>query len=550
MRPRALRTAATVTLFAAPLLLSCVPQPGTSWWRHVRWLADDARRGRETGSPGYLSAAQYVAHEFERAGALPAGTDGYFQPISFVGHRLVEPECRVILARSGGRSDTLALGDDGVLSTSIAAAESLDAPVVFVGYGLQLPDAGLHDLDGIDLRGAIAVYLRGAPKDVPSTVAAHAQNTGQRWARMRERGALGTIGIPNPKAMSLPWERIKANRLDEGLTMADSALDERGGMRFSMYVNRARAERFFTGSGHTYAEIAADAEASRPLPRFVLPYRIRARIRMTERRVQSPNVVAILPGSDPTLRGESVVLSAHLDHLGVGAPIHGDSIYNGAMDNASGVASLIEIAHAIHSGTPPRRSIVLLALTGEEEGLLGSCGFAAHPPAAVGNMVADINVDMFLPITKLRSVIAYGEKESDLGDWFHAAADSAKLKVQPDPEPLQNYFVRSDQYNFILAGVPSIFVDFGPGDDPAIQRRFAKWREDRYHAPSDDAQQPIDLAAADAFNRILLGFTREVANRPDAPHWKADSFFRRFERGVNAAPSLSGATAAVPNGSR
>jgi len=354
---------------------------------------------------------------------------------------------------------------------------------------------------------------------------------------LRERGALGVIAISNPKVMSLPWDRIKANRLDEGFTMADSALDERGGMRFSMYANPARAEQFFAGSGHTMAEIVADANANRPLPRFVLPYRVRTRIRMTQRRVESPNVVGIIPGSDPGLRNESVVLSAHLDHLGVGAPIHGDSIYNGAMDNASGVASLIEIARSLHAGPPPRRSIVLLALTGEEKGLLGSCGFAAHPPAAIGRMVANINVDMFLPITPLRYVIAYGEKESDLGDWFHAAADSAKLKVQPDPEPLQNYFVRSDQYNFILAGVPSIFVDFGPGPDPAIQKRFEQWRRDRYHAPSDDTNQPIDFAAADAFNRILLGFTREVADRPERPRWKPDSFFRRFERDVNAPQS-------------
>lgn len=517
-------------LFALPLFASCAPAPAESWWRHVRWLADDARQGRQTGSPGYLAAAQYVAHEFEMAGARPAGTAGWFQPASFVARRVVEPECSVVLSRRD-RADTLDLGEDALLSASLDAADSIDAPAVFVGHGLELPESGLRDLDGLDLRGAVAVYLRGAPRDVPSTVAAHAQSTGERWARLRERGAIGLVTISNPKVRSLPWERARLTRLEEGFTLADSSLDEKGGMRFALYANPDRAERFFQGSGHTFAEILQRADANQPLPRFALPYRIRARVRLTRRAVESPNVVGVIPGSDPALRGESIVLSAHLDHLGIGAPIAGDSIYNGAMDNASGVATLIEIARALRSGSPPRRSIVLLAVTGEEEGLLGSRVFAAHPPAAVGRMVADLNLDMFLPIAPLRSVIAYGADESDLGDWFRAAAESSSVKVEPDPEPAQNIFVRSDQYSLVRAGVPSLFVEIGPGGDSAVVRRFQLWRKNRYHAPSDDTRQPIDFRAADDFNRLLLRFTRDVADRPARPRWKPSSFFRRYEPG-------------------
>lgn len=532
-RARAAALARGVAILALPLALSCAPRhPAQSWWRHVRWLADDAREGRETGSPGYLAAAQYVAHEFQLAGAQPAGPGGYFEPVSFVARKILEPECFVALERPGReRADTLTLGDDANLSSSIDEADSIDAPAVFAGYGLELPEAGLHDLEGLDLRGAVVIVLRGAPRDVPSTVAAHAQAAGERWARLRERGALGMILIPNPDTQSIPWERARLSRLEEGFSLADSSIDERAGMRFAMYANPARAERFFTGSGHTFAEILHSARAEEPLARFALPYRIRARVTMSRRRVESPNVVGIIPGSDPALRGESVVLSAHLDHLGVGAPVAGDSIYNGAMDNASGVATLIEIARALHAAPHPlRRSIVLLAVTGEERGLLGSRAFATHPPPGVGRMVADLNLDMFLPIGPLRSVIAYGIDESDLGDWFRAAAESSGVKVEPDPEPAQTIFVRSDQYNLVLAGVPALFVEMGSGGDAALARKFKLWRQTRYHAPSDDVRQPIDFAAADGFNRLLLRFCRDVADRPERARWKADSFFRRYER--------------------
>jgi hypothetical protein len=526
------RLPAITFLLTLPLFLSCASPPASSWWRHVRWLADDARQGRETGSPGYFAAAQYVAHEFEMAGAKPTGPSGYFQSVAFVARRVREKECSVVLKRADGRADTLVLGDDAVLSASLDAADSIDAPAVFAGYGLELPEAGLHDLEGLDLHGAVAIVLRGAPRGVPPTVAAHAQATGERWARLRERGAIGFIVIPNPASQSIPWERSRLSRFEEGFTLADSALDEKGGMRFSLYMNPARAERLFEGSGRTFAEILARDRANQPIPRFALPCRIRARVRMTRRRVESPNVIGVIPGSDPALRGESVVLSAHLDHLGIGAPVAGDSIYNGAMDNASGVAALIEIAQALRRAPrPPRRSIVLLAVTGEEKGLLGSRAFAARPPpAAIGRMVANLNLDMFLPIGPLRSVIAHGIDESDLGDWFRAVADSSGVKIEPDPKPAQTYFVRSDQYNLVRAGVPALFVEIGSGGDSALDRRLQLWMRNRYHAPSDDVRQPIDFAAADGFNRLLLRFCRDVADRPERARWKRDSFFRRYER--------------------
>ena len=470
---------------------------------------------------------------------MPAGTDGYFQPVQFVWRKLREPESWLALVRPG-RADTLELGEEAIISDGLDAADSVDAEAVFVGHGLQLAEAGLDDFAGQDLHGKIAVYLRGAPKNVPSTVAAHAQSTGYRWSRLKAAGAIGTMTISDPTVHSVPWARIKANRGEPGMTLADSSLDERRGLKFSASVNPAKAEQMFDGSGHTFAEILDAAHAGRAIPRFKLPYRIRARVRLDRRNVESPNVIGIIPGSDPALRGESVVLTAHLDHLGVGGPIAGDSIYNGAMDNASGVATLIEIARALHA-SPPKRSVVLLALTGEEKGLLGSYAFANHPPPAVGHMVTNLNLDMFLPIVPLKSVIAYGIDESELGDWFRAIADTADVRVEPDPEPDQNIFVRSDQYNLVRAGVPALFVTFGETGDSTLDRRFKAWRRDRYHAPSDDVHQPVNKDAAVAFNRLLLRVCRDVADRPETPRWKADSFFRRYAKDPSMiAPRTAG----------
>jgi Zn-dependent M28 family amino/carboxypeptidase len=541
--PRFLRAGSSLLLLATSTLLSCAPSPQEAWWSHVRWLADDARRGRETGEPGYFAAAQYVAHEFERAGAKPAGIDGYFQPVRFVWRKLRESDSWVALAR-GDRADTLELGEEMIVSDGIDTADSVDAEAVFVGYGLQLPEANLDDLAGQDLHGKLLIYLRGAPKSLPSTVAAHAQSGGYRWSRMKAAGATGTISISDPSVARIPWARIKASRGEPGMTLADSALDERKGIEFSASVNPAHAEKMFEGSGHTFAEILDAAHGGRPMPHFKLPYKIRARVRVDRRNVESPNVIGIMPGSDPALRGESIVLTAHLDHLGVGGPIAGDSIYNGAMDNASGVATLIEIARAVHSMPhPPRRSIVLLALTGEEKGLLGSYAFANHPPPAVGHMVANLNLDMFLPIVPLKSVIAYGIDESELGDWFRAIADSAGVRIQPDPEPEQNIFVRSDQYNLVRAGVPALFMEFGQTGDSTLDKRFKVWRRDRYHAPSDDVNQPVNKDAAVAFNNLLLRTCLDVANRPGMPRWKADSFFRRYAKDPSmiAPPSAGSA---------
>jgi Zn-dependent M28 family amino/carboxypeptidase len=496
------------------------------WWAHVRFLADDALEGRDTGSPGYRKAAAYVAGEFQKAGLAPAGTDGYLQPVTFRSRRILEEKSSLALVR-GGKVEPITLGGEATISMRVDSAPQLEAPLVFVAHGLRIPEAKYDDLDGLDLRGKVVLFLSGGPSRISGPLLSHYQSV--RWSYLKDTGALGTLSITNPKSMDIPWERNILSRFQPSLTLADPALDETAGQKLAVTVNPARAEKFFAGTGHTFKEILALAEAGKPLPRFELPASLRATVAVRSEDIESPNVVALLPGSDPVLKDEYVVLSAHLDHDGVGAAINGDRIYNGAMDNASGVAGLIETAVALREARPKlRRSLVFLAVTAEEKGLLGSRFYANHPTVPVDRIVANLNTDMFLPIIPMRSVNVSGFEESDLADDVRKAAKAIGVEVLPDPEPERNIFTRSDQYSFIKRGVPAIFPKIGFWKDSPEHEIMKRWRTERYHAPSDDLNQPVDFKAAADFNRLYLAIVESVANRPARPRWNADSFFRRF----------------------
>jgi Zn-dependent M28 family amino/carboxypeptidase len=263
--------------------------------------------------------------------------------------------------------------------------------------------------------------------------------------------------------------------------------------------------------------------------------KIRAQVGMTRSQVKSENVAGVLPGSDPQLKKEYVVVSAHLDHLGIGQPVNGDRIYNGAMDDASGDASLIEIARALkNSAAKPRRSILFLSVTGEEKGELGSQYFAAHPTVS-GPIVADLNMDMYLPLFPLKYLEVQGLDESTLGDDIRAVAAQAGVEVQADKEPEHNRFIRSDQYSFIKTGVPALAFKFGWVPGTPEEKIFKAWYAERYHGPADDLSQPVDLAAAAQFDAILRKLALRVADADQRPAWKPNSFFRRFATSTTAS---------------
>jgi hypothetical protein len=423
-----------------------------------------------------------------------------------------------------------------MFSTRFDLAPSVDAPLVFVGYGLKIPEKNYDDFAGLDVKGKVVIYLAGSPADIPTALASHYQSGGERTRTLLSVGAVGLISIPNPASMDIPWGRMTLSRTRPSMVLADPTLDDTKGIGLAVTFNPADAEKLFAGSGHTFAEIAALGKDRKPLPHFPLTVGIQAKAKVIKKDVESSNIAAKLTGSDPKLKDEYVVLSAHLDHIGIGEPINGDKIYNGAMDNGSGSAMLLDLAAAMHTAkTAPKRSLLFLFVIAEEKGLLGSRYFAAHPTVPQSAIIADLNTDMFLPIYPLKVLTVQGLAESDLGDDAREVAQQLGVAVQPDPEPLRNSFVRSDQYSFIREGIPSLAMSVGVvkgSPEAAIQK---KWLTERYHAPSDDLNQPVDLAAAGKFEDVMAALALKVADEPQPPQWKPDSFFRRFVKPERAS---------------
>ena len=394
-----------------------------------------------------------------------------------------------------------------------------------------IPEADHDDFAGLDVRGKVVVALRGAPPSIPGPLAAHMQSSHEWSALLKRLGAIGFATIQNPKNMDIPWERLKPLRFMPSMSLADPALDDTHGLKIAITINPAQADRWLSGTGHTFQEILDAADAGKPLPHFAIPARLNATVAVKRRDIHSQNVAAVLTGADPRLKDEYVVFSAHLDHLGIGAPIGGDSIYNGAMDNASGIASLLDVAAALkQSGATLRRSVLFLAVTGEEKGLLGSRFFAGSPTVDPTKIVANINVDMFLPLYPLRMLTVLGIDESDLGEDARAVAQSLGVEPQADLEPKRNLFIRSDQYSFIRRGIPSLALKVGFAKGSPEEQTAKKWLTERYHAPSDDLNQPVDQRAAGEFDVLVARLLERVANRDQRPRWKESSFFKRFAK--------------------
>jgi Zn-dependent M28 family amino/carboxypeptidase len=515
------------------IIVACTAQAaehfdGNTWWDTVKEISDDKYEGRDTGSKGEHQAQEFIVGKLKSLGVEPAGSNGYFQSVKLRTVEIDEPHCQLSLVQDG-QAQTLTLGEQAYFSTRYPLAPKVDAQLVFVGYGLNIPEKNYNDFSGLDLKNKVAVILTGSPADVPSALSAHYQSRAERWKALKAAGAIGLIQIQNPASVDLPWARSALNRNHPSMDLIGPEFDETSGSKVAIAFNPAYADLLLRGSGHAFAELAALGKERKPLPHFALKVSLSATTAARSRDVDSTNIVAQIPGTDPTLKAEYVVLSAHIDHVGIGEPINGDRIYNGAMDNGSGSALLLDIARSLkQTHTTLKRSLLLVWVTGEEKGLLGSKYFAEHPTVAPKSMIADINTDMFLPIIPLKILTVYGLAESDLGDRVKQVGDQLNVQIQPDPLPLLNVFIRSDQYNFVRHGVPSLMIDVGaaPGSpDAAI---IKAWRTERYHAPSDDANQPVNLATAAAYEEVIRTLVIEVANDPKRPQWKQDSFFRRY----------------------
>jgi Zn-dependent M28 family amino/carboxypeptidase len=536
MKLRCLVVAAVVAL-----TIHDTASEGKRWWSHIAFLADDALEGRNVGTAGFEKAAAYVEGQFKDIGLKPGGVSGYRQPVKFESRLLVPEQSALTLVRNG-EDDPVTLGEEATLSARGELDGTVDAPMVFVGYGLSIPEANWDELAGQDLHGKIAVYVNApAPASVPDNVRSHVSSAGERWAVLKKAGAIGIATLPNPNppagtqeppaAAAARGGRGPAQPPQPTIMLADRDLQEQAGQAVSLTITRRGAAKFLAGSGHTIEELNQLVADKKPLPRFPLAGTLRAHAALKRTTIDSENVIGIYEGSDPRLKAEYVVMSAHLDHVGIGRAVNGDAIYNGAMDDASGVASVIEIARLLkESGAKPARSILFMAQTAEEKGLLGSKYFSAHPTVPFTSLVADINLDMFLPLYPLKVIEVQGLTESSLGESVRAAAKALGVDVQTDREPEQNRFIRSDQYSFIRRGVPSLAFKFGYESGSPDEKTRRDWVRDVYHKPNDDLKQPVDLEAAATFDRVIMGLLQRVADDPKRPTWNEASFFKRFAR--------------------
>ena len=515
---------ASQACMAAALSARQAKKIGERCWSDVRVLSDDAMEGRRAGTPGHRRAAEFVAAQFKQARLQPGGDGGYFQPVQLESRQIVEKNSSLALVGSQGKVP-LELGKDAIFLLRGAYSKQLEAPMIFVGDGLKLPQYGVDDLSSLDLKGKVVVTFITAPPTVPGAAGAHFGSIAERWKVYRAAGAVGMVGVPNPVNMDLPWARIAQSRFEPYMVLGGGAEDLLAGQQLLVQFNPESFGKLLVGTQYDTKQIFKLLNDGAPLPHFDLAVRIASTIDSQVERVQSENVVAVLPGSDPALRDEYVVLSAHLDHLGVSATTGADRIFNGAMDNASGIAVLLQMARELGKGKAPRRSLVFLAVTGEEVGLLGSRAYVSAAQARGERIVADLNTDMFLPLYPMRQLMVFGLDESDLRDDVKAVTAQAGLKVQPDPQPLRNRFIRSDQYSFIRAGIPSLAtkVGFDAGTPEAELEK--KWIAERYHAVSDSADQPVDLSAVGRYEDVIRRLAVRIANRERAPRWLDSSVF-------------------------
>lgn len=492
---------------------------------HMAFLGDDLLEGREAGSVGYGIAANYVAAQFAQFDLTPAGDRGaYFQPVPLAAVR----------ARDQGRF--VAIGNDGEVTLTsgtevITAAPfgrddlKISAPLVFVGYGTEA--LGRDDYRGLDVKGKIVVFLRGAPTRLDADERAYHSNLRTKRALAARHGAVGLISVTTPalqknrpfSAAVSGWDAWSMSWITPHGEINDALL----GPPLLANVSVAGAEKLFAGSKRRFADVAAAADGGKEPPRFALATSLRATVRTESKTVRSVNVAGLLEGSDPMLKSEVVVLSAHLDHIGL-SPSGEDRVNNGALDNASGVASLLEVARLFtQSQKSPRRSVLFVALTAQEKGLVGSEYFARNPTVPADSIIADVNLDMPILLYDFTDVIAIGAERSTMSEALHRAGEQLNIALSPDPLAEQGMFTRSDHYRFVEVGVPSVslMTGFQNGGEAQYRAFTANCR----HRPCDDLSQAIDYAAGAKFAQLGYGMIRELAEADRRPLWKKGDFF-------------------------
>nr|WP_262903385.1 M28 family peptidase [Hymenobacter psoromatis] len=505
---------------------------------HVRYLADDRLRGRLPGTPGYQLAVDYVVSQLKKNGVAPAGERGTYTQAVRLRRAFIEPGAVASYQPAAGAAQSLVVGPAITFYPNPGQAEVAvaDAPLVFAGYGISAPELHYDDYAGLDVRGKVVVVTRQRARQF-------ADNERQYFADLRtvletaaRHGAAGVLLAAAHAEAKLPeFPKGLVSALSPDGQVAVSRSYAAGPAQLVGSLSAVAVQQLFTGAARDTGQVMSTLRAGQPAS-LPLPGRLSARYASRYHDVDSYNVVGKIMGSDPKLKSEYVVHSAHLDHLGVGPAINGDSIYNGAHDNATGVASVLEISRLYASlKTKPKRSLLFVLMTGEEMGLLGSAYFAKFPTVPPGALVADINTDMPTLIAPLLSMVPLGADHSSLMQEVKTAADYLNISLEPDPEPAQNRFIRSDQYSFVMQGVPALHLKYGNKTADGrnnLSETVQQWRAITYHQPQDNfAGGTLDWEAGAQYVRLnfLIGY--QVAQGVGRPTWnKGDFFGVRFGR--------------------
>lgn len=511
---RYLAPALAVFLAAANAPAQQTPTPEAAvWWSLTTDLANDSMEGRDTGSAAYERAAKLVAEHFKADSLKPAGDNGtYFQRVPLHQVDLDTTHSSVEIVAPDGSYTPLALLYDVTVTPRADLPSFTEGQLVFIGYG--------ESLATLDLHGKIAVYFNNSPSSL--SPADRAAFTSTRTQALAQSGAVALVSVDNP-ATTEPAHWPAAYARSVTIAGAPSRAPNPSGP-LAIRISAESAAKLFADTGHDAASIIDDAERGRPIPTTTLARKLRISLKTTEKDISSPNILAILPGSDPALASEYVAVSAHLDGYGFGTPVLGDNLYNGALDDAAYVATLIEMADKLH-GHPPARSILFCIFTGEEKGLLGSAFYTSHLTVPKEKIVADLNLDQLRPIFPLNILTMEGIADSTIGDTAKSVAKQFSIELRPDRETERNLFRRSDNYSFVRIGVPIGSFIFGYDHGTESERIYRDWYARRYHKPQDDLATPIDWAAAVKFNDFYRALTLAIANNPTRPTWLPTSAY-------------------------
>jgi hypothetical protein len=499
--------------------------------RHVAWLAHDDREGRMTGEAGYDRSAEYVAEQLASMGVEPAGVDGWYQPVSLRSYK-ADGEASSFIIHTEDGDDALVYREAfSVQPDPVNVSTQVRAEVVYVGYGVHAPEQGYSDYDGIDVSGKIVALYGGAPERFDGEKRAFYASSSAKRKELVSRGAVGAISLRSRKnEKDSPWEDAK-KRIGRRASMtwvnsAGEAARYFPEIRGVAYVSPQAGEKLFANAPLSYEE-SLDAMEAGTAASVSLGIEVTIAGKTKHDALASPNVVGVVRGTDPLLTNEYVVYTAHLDHVGMREEDGEQLIFNGAYDNAMGVALMLETARAI-AAVPPRRSVLFVAVTAEEKGLLGSDFFINDPTVPPGAIVANINLDMPLFLYPVADLVAFGSENSTLQGVARVAAEAEGFSLSPDPMPEENLFVRSDQYSFVRKGIPAIYLV--PGftsldDDVDGEAAYRDHIKNHYHKASDDLSRPVDWASALRFARAHTRMGYAIATDTARPTWLEGNFF-------------------------